>query len=603
MFEIDRENITFDRIKNVRTISEQHRYQNNKEAEAFLKGLVILVLFIFYTGRSALGVNDYESVDTLTVNINHDDIVVFRSEMEFYWNQLITPADFNNLNDNHTGHNIMFPETWNDLQIEGERLKGRGNATYRTTFDVDTIVPLAFQIKDYCNAYKLWVNGELISQEGFPGTNREITVPAKVNAIAEFIPRQGSNEFVLQTANYQEFYGGFRKSFLLGEAEKIKQEAVKKQTIDAFILGFILLVLIYNFIIYGLDRSRKSFLWFGMMVFFIFLRQLFLSDIGFLDQWIQNNISLYLKITIASATLTSLMLVFLFCSVFSKMMNQTLRKYYTGGIIIFTVFIFSAPIYYVSAGVHYFQVVVISIILYILFLTIKSFWSEYKGQWLIAVGILLFILTVFLEFLIFNRLMYKDYLLHYGLLPFILLQSIALSNDLAKTNIRNQRLIKALESHKKNLQKEIENKTREIIDTKERELFSVSLQKDSKERLLQEIHDRLKVLISKDVEDEGVVNDLVRLVQVSINENGTDRYLMHFQKIHPGFMESIKKKFSRLTQNEIKLCVYLKLDLNNKEIADFLHIEPESVRRAKTRMRQKMGLANNNELMDYINKL
>ncbi|MFO8066165.1 MAG: LuxR C-terminal-related transcriptional regulator, partial [Bacteroidales bacterium] len=57
-----------------------------------------------------------------------------------------------------------------------------------------------------------------------------------------------------------------------------------------------------------------------------------------------------------------------------------------------------------------------------------------------------------------------------------------------------------------------------------------------------------------------------------------------------------------LSQNEIRLAAYMKLNMTHKDIGRILNVQPESVRKAKTRMRQKMGLASDKDITNYLRK-
>ena len=47
-----------------------------------------------------------------------------------------------------------------------------------------------------------------------------------------------------------------------------------------------------------MNWARKAFLWFGLMAFFIALRQGLLSHLQIFDYWLQENVHLYLKLAI-----------------------------------------------------------------------------------------------------------------------------------------------------------------------------------------------------------------------------------------------------------------------------------------------------------------
>ena len=77
-------------------------------------------------------------------------------------------------------------------------------------------------------------------------------------------------------------------------------------------------------------------------------------------------------------------------------------------------------------------------------------------------------------------------------------------------------------------------------------------------------------------------------------------FLHYFQQVHPNFFKDLKTQYPKITANELNLCALLKLNISNKEIAQILGISPDSVRKAQHRLRQKIELADNQSVRDFI---
>lgn len=56
------------------------------------------------------------------------------------------------------------------------------------------------------------------------------------------------------------------------------------------------------------------------------------------------------------------------------------------------------------------------------------------------------------------------------------------------------------------------------------------------------------------------------------------------------FQQTLKSRYPHLTSYNLRLCIYLKSNLSTKEIATLLNITPDSVKKAKHRLRKKMSL-------------
>ena len=58
--------------------------------------------------------------------------------------------------------------------------------------------------------------------------------------------------------------------------------------------------------------------------------------------------------------------------------------------------------------------------------------------------------------------------------------------------------------------------------------------------------------------------------------------------IHSAYLRNLKASHPGLTPYELRLCAYMKSNLTTKEIAAILNILPESVKKAKQRLRRKI---------------
>ena len=69
-----------------------------------------------------------------------------------------------------------------------------------------------------------------------------------------------------------------------------------------------------------------------------------------------------------------------------------------------------------------------------------------------------------------------------------------------------------------------------------------------------------------------------------------DHLNTELQTSNSHFHNRLKQRFPKLTAYDLRLCTYLKANLSTKEIATILNITPDSVKKAKHRLRKKMDL-------------
>jgi tetratricopeptide (TPR) repeat protein len=82
-----------------------------------------------------------------------------------------------------------------------------------------------------------------------------------------------------------------------------------------------------------------------------------------------------------------------------------------------------------------------------------------------------------------------------------------------------------------------------------------------------------------------------------------EQFKMHFESIHKDFFRNLNEKNKCLTQTDLQLCTYVKLNLSTKEISRLINIAPESVFKNRYRLRKKLNLPPDETLEDFLHKL
>jgi hypothetical protein len=142
---------------------------------------------------------------------------------EFYWEQLLTPEDFQRIELKDQVEYVNIPNFWN--QNIQKRRPVNGYGTYRLEV-VATMTPksMALHIPLIQSAYKLWVNDELVNENGVVGDSGQTTVNRVKNTFEIFILDTNRFYLTIQVANFSEANGGIGQSIELGEAKKIVQQ-------------------------------------------------------------------------------------------------------------------------------------------------------------------------------------------------------------------------------------------------------------------------------------------------------------------------------------------------------------------------------------------
>jgi hypothetical protein len=154
-------------------------------------------------------------------------------------------------------------------------------------------------------------------------------------------------------------------------------------------------------------------------------------------------------------------------------------------------------------------------------------------------------------------------------------------------------------------EEEISKLQRKSIDHKNHELTTAAMLIANKNEVFEKLRiqaEQLKINLSdtKTAEVRTMISEIDKQTDI---ENQWEQFKLHFESIHKSFFEKLKKNDNRLTQNDLQLCAYIKLNLSTKEIASLMNITPESVNTHRYRLRKKLILETDITLDEYINSL
>lgn len=154
------------------------------------------------------------------------------------------------------------------------------------------------------------------------------------------------------------------------------------------------------------------------------------------------------------------------------------------------------------------------------------------------------------------------------------------------------------------LQINIEKQEREV-EMHQKELLYYTHSLVQKTELLEEVRQELELLKSnagKELDEH--INSLNRLFDSTIlTETDWEEFKNLFDQVYKGFFTILKSNFPDLSQAEIRICALIKLNLTTKEAANMLAISPESVNKARYRLRKKLNLSAEESLDEVISTI
>lgn len=141
------------------------------------------------------------------------------------------------------------------------------------------------------------------------------------------------------------------------------------------------------------------------------------------------------------------------------------------------------------------------------------------------------------------------------------------------------------------------------LNHKNTELASATMNLLTKNELINEIKSKLTGIKDHAVKTETKKNigRILKEIEASTDlDKDWQQLEFHFDRVHRDFNKRIKKEFPELTPQEMKLCIYLRLNFTTKEIAQLLHISVRGVEISRYRLRKKLNLSRDQNLSEFI---
>jgi len=159
---------------------------------------------------------------------------------------------------------------------------------------------------------------------------------------------------------------------------------------------------------------------------------------------------------------------------------------------------------------------------------------------------------------------------------------------------------------KEKVDQELEFSTKELafsqkeLDIKKQELTAYALQLAHNNEVLEEIKSKVSEA-QAEKDNKRSLQKVINKIDFNQNDSETwDGFRQRFQAVHKDFESSVKHSFPEVSKNEMRLMALLKMNLTSKEIANILNISGEGIKKARYRLRKKLGLETGSSLEEFV---
>jgi tetratricopeptide (TPR) repeat protein len=144
------------------------------------------------------------------------------------------------------------------------------------------------------------------------------------------------------------------------------------------------------------------------------------------------------------------------------------------------------------------------------------------------------------------------------------------------------------------------------LDIKNRELTVNLISLIKKNEMLSDISNKLVQLEkgAKGIEAKEAITLISQELRNSTDDKMLNEFTQRFQEVHAGFYEKLLKTYPDLTQNELKLCAFLRLNMSTKDISEITGQQFTSIDQARYRLRKKLRLSNSEtNLVTFLSQI
>jgi len=163
----------------------------------------------------------------------------------------------------------------------------------------------------------------------------------------------------------------------------------------------------------------------------------------------------------------------------------------------------------------------------------------------------------------------------------------------------------------KNKDEEIKIKDKEInkleneklkseIDLKNDQLTTITMHLVKNNDFIQDVQNNIVSSLNQ-IDSKKELKKIIKTIDKELSNNDSwDQFAYHFDQVHGNYLKKLSDNNIKLSPREIKLAAFLRMNMSSKEISKMLNITPRGVELARYRLRKKLKLQREQNLVEYL---
>ncbi|MBN2663404.1 MAG: PAS domain S-box protein [Bacteroidales bacterium] len=402
-------------------------------------------------------------IDLRNTNFQDNDLISLKGNWKFFFNRT-----FDELSDTTSFDFITVPSNWVKFSYPK-----KGYAVYKVKILMPEVSGSVFlDIGKQSNNYNLYINGVKIASVGQFGIDKKSSIP-DYDLLTVSLPKNTDTiEIALEVSNFNYRKSGLWEPLFIGKIIKLQSKFKRKFVFDAFLLGALLVLLIYHLILYFQIFKQKiyqykSLLWFSLLAFFAILRLGVTGEMLFKELF--SNLSWFLIVRIEFISFFMVLgmsvkyIYVLFSDEFSKKIADSL---FFLSIIISGTTVF-VPVFISSHFIIPFEILTVVVIIYMFWGIIKAFIKKRPLSVHVLIAFIIVSLSAFNDILYSQHIINSAYIFPVGIFIFFIIHAVSLSDQITSSVFKLNKLSEELKNSNLNLEKKVVERTIKINNQKE----------------------------------------------------------------------------------------------------------------------------------------
>ncbi len=419
------------------------------------KTYYIFFIIIIFLSSCNLKTNkissDVSKIDLSEKVFDKYNVYSLAGRWNFYWDTLLEPSELKNVNINPKV--VYTPASWAEYEIDNKNLPATGIATYNTQIILPEKGFYAMKFKRIFLSYKVWINDSIALEVGKVSSVKKGFIPNDLTKEHIFYTDTNIVDLTIQVSNHFYRKSGITNNVVIGTPESIEKLAYSNLLYEVFIIGALVFMMIFYFILYFYNKQVKSNLFFSLFLFFEILTLGFDGELFFVRIFPQINWIIASKAWNISSFLRPLFLLLFIEGLTKDYFSQIIKKVSVYFVAIMALFIAFTPVKIYTHTLLLFIIFALGSLIYEIFVTAKSI-KQNKNIIFAILGLSFIFLSTINDTLYDYNIIKSFYSVGLGIFLFALLQAFLLS-------VKNAELFEKAENLTSSV--EIQNRLKEAL--------------------------------------------------------------------------------------------------------------------------------------------